>query len=374
MELYLYVRHFPAEGDRLHDGIVKAVHGLATGLVAVGAKVTILCESSAIADSSHQTDAGYRIECFANPIQHRPAFRLSESLKFYIANLPHRSRVILNGILHPSIYAMAQLCQQCGVPYIVAPHDVYSPEMFRKNPHLKWVYWYLFEKRTLQQAKAVQLLDLRQEKWLLRLGIQTPCFEIPNGFSPADILPDDSLRWNTQATPRILFFGRLDAHHKGLDRLLDAFRKVVKLTDAQLTLQGPDQGDRTRLQKRARSMVAKNQVIFLEPEYEKSPTAAIAPYDIFCLPSRYEGFGLSALEAMLAGRVLLVSQSAGIAPHVQMSGCGLVVKPEVTAIKSGLLELLQRRGEWRSMGLRGRQYALEQLNWQRIGAKALRQY
>ena len=40
-------------------------------------------------------------------------------------------------------------------------------------------------------------------------------------------------------------------------------------------------------------------------------------HDLFVLPSRFEGFGLSALEAMLAARPVLVSDVAGLAPHIR---------------------------------------------------------
>ena len=77
---------------------------------------------------------------------------------------------------------------------------------------------------------------------------------------------------------------------------------------------------------------------------------------------------------MLAGRVLLVSEVAGIAPHVQASGCGVIVAPTVAAIRQGLVELLERRSEWKEMGLKGREYALEHLRWNNIAFAALQQY
>lgn len=77
---------------------------------------------------------------------------------------------------------------------------------------------------------------------------------------------------------------------------------------------------------------------------------------------------------MLAGRVLLISEVAGIAPHVKASGCGIVVALEVSSIKAGLMELLQRRSEWKDMGLSGRRYALKHLDWKSIAPNALEQY
>jgi glycosyltransferase involved in cell wall biosynthesis len=92
------------------------------------------------------------------------------------------------------------------------------------------------------------------------------------------------------------------------------------------------------------------------------------------MPSRFEGFGLSALEAMLAARVLIVSRTAGIAPHIERSGCGIVVDPTPADLQRGFQLLLSRRQHWREMGLRGREYALEHLHWNRIAKRTLLQY
>ena len=77
---------------------------------------------------------------------------------------------------------------------------------------------------------------------------------------------------------------------------------------------------------------------------------------------------------MLAGRVLLVSEIAGIAPHVEKCGCGVIVTPGVSSIKSGLIELLKCRSEWQEMGLKGREYALNHLHWDKIATVALDNY
>jgi glycosyltransferase involved in cell wall biosynthesis len=76
----------------------------------------------------------------------------------------------------------------------------------------------------------------------------------------------------------------------------------------------------------------------------------------------------------LAGCVLLVSASAGIAEHVHASGCGLVVQPTVKSIQEGLNRLLSCRDRWPEMGRRGQQYALDHLPWRTIARQALSEY
>lgn len=375
IHIYTYQRHFPQKGNILKGGVAKAMNGLASGLVECGAKVTVLSESSHSENTEFKNQADYTIKCFANPIQGRPSFSISPDLKKFIrSNINSDNLVLLNGILHPSIYSMSRTLKKYSIPYIAVPHDVYHPSMFRKNTHLKWPYWYLLEKKMLNQAEGIQVLDMNQAKWLRRLGINTPIFESPNGFLDSDVPSDSLLQWGINEPFKIFYFGRIDVPHKGLDILLDGFAQSLDFLDAQLTFQGPNGDGKKNLEKQASELLAAKKVSFLKPEYNKPSSEVIAKYDIFCLPSRFEGFGLSALEAMLAARVLLVSEETGIARYVKESDCGVIVKPNASAIKSGLIELYQRRSDWKEMGLRGRRYVLKNLSWQKIAFNTFKQY
>ncbi|PZV15451.1 MAG: group 1 glycosyl transferase [Pseudanabaena sp.] len=374
MRVYLYLKHFPSDGRGFNEGTSKAVHGLASGLAACGVDATVICEGAS-EDTLYQAQAGYQIASFASKST-KPSLKLSLNIEQYIATIStsEQSLFILNGIFHRSVYALSRLLIKHSIPYIVAPHDPYHPTIFHKNAYLKWLYWYILERRMLSQARAIQVLDKRHDEWLRRLKVLTDVVEVPNGFSIADVHPESHLSWSIDREPKLLFLGRLDAYNKGLDILLDAFAEFSAVLGCKLTIQGPDWGDRATLEAQTTRLKLSDKVTFLEPDYNLSSSSIIANYDIFCITSRFEGFSLSALEAMLAGRVLLVSEVAGIAPHVQSSGCGIVVKPESSSIKAGLTSLVQQRSQWKEMGIRGRQYVLENLDWKSIASYALEQY
>ncbi len=333
--------------------------------------MTILCERKI--KSSFKSDNGCQIECFQNPIE-LPSFKISPDLESYFLNaVSDDSIVIINGTFHPSVYSISRLLKKHGIQYIAAPLDIYHPSMLRKNYFLKCLYWHLFEKEILKDAKAIQLYEINHSKWLQRLGVQSDFIEVPGGFLDDKACPASLLKWELRP-PKLFFFGRVDIYHKGLDLLLKAFSEISQSIEISLTIQGPNEKGKKKLKSEKRRLAPKGEVHFLDPDYDRSPPSIIADYDIFCLPSRFEGFGLSALEAMLAGRVLLVSEEAGIAPHVKKSGCGVVVPSEVPCIKAGLLQLLECRSEWKEMGLKGREYAIKNLNWHKIAESTLKQY
>ncbi|MEL6937457.1 MAG: glycosyltransferase [Cyanobacteria bacterium J06607_17] len=377
MRVYLYLRNFPPFGNDFNNryaGLIKSVHGLASGLYAAGADVTILSEALPDEDTVYHSPAGYTIRSYAQPTQHRPTFKVSPNLQQFIkVSITPSDLVILNGILHPTIYALSRILKRKNISYIVAPHDPYTPDFFRRSRHLKLPYWYLLERPMLQQAKAVQVLDMRHRHWIEKLHVKTPVIETPNGFHPEDE-HFESVTWQPEAKIKLMFLGRFDAYNKGLDLLIDAVAQLVLSVPMSLTFQGSTGDDRATLEAKVANLGLQQTVSFRDPDYSQSPSQLIQNYDIFCLPSRFEGFSLAALEAMLASRVVLVSEIAGVAPHVLKSDCGVVVKPTIEAIKSGLQTLIERRTEWPTMGAQGHRYVVEQLSWRNIATTALSQY
>ena len=373
MNFYLYLKHFPGDGGPLRVGTSKAVHGLASGLAACGAQVSVLCEGRERV--SRTAPAGYRVECFQNAGAYR-SFRVTQQLQEFLQDKVDRaSLIILNGIFHPAVFGVSRLVQRLGIPYVMAPHGAYDRPLFQRNAHLKWPYWFACEKPALRKALAIQVLDGRQDEWTLRRGINTPSVEVPNGFAAEDVYPESFLHWRAHGRVRLLYWGRMHIQQKGLDALLDAVAALAPSTQMELTLQGPDwHGEKQLLMRRAARLGLDGSARFLDPDFDTPPPRVMSDYDILCMPSRYEGFGLAALEGMLAGRPLLVSEPSGIARHVRASGCGVVVKPEKQAIERGLVELMDRRSEWRDLGRRGREYALQSLNWKAIAHTALERY
>jgi glycosyltransferase involved in cell wall biosynthesis len=376
MSIYLYAKTFPPHQNPVHNGVIKAVHGLATGLAAEGGTIYLLSEDRQ--QATIQTEFGYTHYCFANT-NPNPTLKLAPDLTTFVkTHITPEDLVILNGGFHLSVYALAKLLRSRGIPYVMAPHLTYDRSMFAKSYWRKSLYWQLCERPLLQQAKAVQVLNQSQAVWLRQRGITTPVIEVQNGFAAADRLPlVPPWRSSPTAPVRLLFFGRLSRYIKGLDLLIEAFSQLCnqpQLPALELSLQGADAGDAAQLFQTAWDFGVSDRVHFLHPNYVVAPPELIAAHDILCLTSRSEGFGLAALEGMLAGRILLVSETAGIADHVRASGCGIVVKPTVQSIQAGLQSLLQRRDEWAAMGGRGRQYALEHLPWRKIAQQALPQY
>ncbi len=162
---------------------------------------------------------------------------------------------------------------------------------------------------------------------------------IHNGIAPKG--PDvDAADWPTTRR-KVLFVGRLDPQ-KGLDILLDAVRDIP---------------DRIAIRVVGRAVVgddarpaSSDDVEYLGWLDAGSVTRQMRACDVLVIPSRWEGFGLVALEAMRVGKPVIASTVGGL-PEIVLDGVtGRLVPPaDPGAIRDALLGIeddeLLRMGE-----------------------------
>jgi len=99
---------------------------------------------------------------------------------------------------------------------------------------------------------------------------------------------------------------------KGQDVLIDAMPEVIKKIPNAILLVVGDGPDRMSLELRAKSLKLENNILWLG---QKDPDEVFQLYsvmDVVAAPSRFEGFGLSAAEAMGAGCSVVCSRVDGL--------------------------------------------------------------
>jgi glycosyltransferase involved in cell wall biosynthesis len=156
--------------------------------------------------------------------------------------------------------------------------------------------------------------------------------------------------------PEVVFLGRVQVHAKGIDLLLNAFAKIASNCDANLVLAG-DGPDVAALRELVTSLSLGNRVRMIPwvPDTEKA--AVLGAAQIVALPSRYETFGLVALEAMALGRPV-VGFGIPALREIVPSDCGTLVEPfDADAFGDALLALLSDPKLCESMGERGQEHA-----------------
>ena len=164
-----------------------------------------------------------------------------------------------------------------------------------------------------------------------------------------------------QGTVLVGFVGRLAAQ-KGVDVLLDA----LALTDGRVRLilvgDGPE---RAALQERAGDSSLAGRVHFLG--HRDDVPELLRGLDAVVMPSRWEGFGLAAVEAMASGVPVIASAVDGLREVVVNGVTGRLVSPgDPAALARCLGELADEPDRYRAWGEVARTRAFEHFGSERM--------
>jgi glycosyltransferase involved in cell wall biosynthesis len=109
-----------------------------------------------------------------------------------------------------------------------------------------------------------------------------------------------------------------------LDFLVKAFA-MLNDENAVLVLVGEDMGFRKTLEKLVSDLGIKDKVIFTGGLYGQEKLEALVDADVAAFPSRAEqGLPFAALEAIMCGTPIIVTDGTGAAEDVKKMGAGLV--------------------------------------------------
>lgn len=190
--------------------------------------------------------------------------------------------------------------------------------------------------------------------------------DIAHGVTPAPRQGD---------TIEILFVGRLE-ERKGIDVLLAAAELVLpQAAEARFvivgddSLPGPDGATyRAAFERRHRDDALAGAVTFLGKIGDAELLARYAAADIFVCPSRFESFGLIALEAMIFARPVIAGQAGGLAEIIADGATGLLVPPgDAAALAAAILRLVREPALRQRLGNAGRAAYLQRFTARRMG-------
>lgn len=131
---------------------------------------------------------------------------------------------------------------------------------------------------------------------------------------------------------------------KNFETLVRAFSRIADSWDGLLVLVGEDQGSLQSIKAAAKSSGVSDRLVLKSSISCDELTGLYLNSEIVICPSLYEGFGITLLEGMAAGKPVIAS---GIPPHREVAGnAALLIDPgeeEISGFAQAILELLNNR-------------------------------
>lgn len=226
------------------------------------------------------------------------------------------------------------------IPYILQAHGSVLP--FFEKQLLKQAFDKMWGNKIFQNASKCIALTKTELDQYIKMGVpEEKIVIIPNGLDLFQFsnLPEKGIfrkKYGISDNEQIiLFLGRIHKI-KGIDLLIDAYSQVLKdLPHASLVIAGPDDGYLSTIKEQIQRLNLNTKALITGPLYGRNKLEAYVDADVYVLPSRYDAFPNTVLEAWACGTPVVVATGCLIADLVEKAGC--VTLLEANEIKFAIL-------------------------------------
>ncbi|GAB42538.1 putative glucosyltransferase [Gordonia terrae NBRC 100016] len=176
-------------------------------------------------------------------------------------------------------------------------------------------------------------------------------------------------RSRTGGPAELLFAGRLE-YEKGVQDLLAALPRIRRSHPGTTLTVAGDGTQRDWLMEQARKHRVSKAVTFVGPVDHGELVTLMRRCDAIVLPSRYEPFGIVALEAAATGAPLIVSTAGGLGEAVREPDTGLTFAPaDVAGLAAAVRATLSDPGAAAQRALRARARLTAEFSWAEVAER-----
>jgi glycosyltransferase involved in cell wall biosynthesis len=351
------VRYHPRAlvGD---GGMTGAVRAWSAALVRAGASVTVAYEHGV--EPPLSTD-GVRWA----PVRHKggSAAKVPTGLG---AVLRQADLLVLHSGWTLYNVRAASVARRLGVPYLLEPRGAYDPHIVRRKRFLKKAWWISMERELVSRARAIHVFFEPERAHLQALGYTGEVVVASNGA-----YPPNGTTWDGGSGGYVLWLGRFDPEHKGLDLLLEGLRVLPPDDRPHLRVQGPDWRGKKGLVRRMVSRLGLERWVTVgEAAYGHDKRALLSRARGFVYPSRWDACPNSVLEAVSIGLPTLVTPYP-LGRYLAVREGALLAEPTPGSLADGLRRLVAPDAS--EAGRMGSQLVAEELSWDRVARSWLEQ-
>ncbi len=311
--------------------------------------------------------------CIYLPCSRWP-FKLSSEMVSYISTINSNKTVAhLHMVNVPQLYVLARCLRKYNIKYVISPHGGFSENSLKRSRIKKLIFYFFFQKYINKHAEKLIALTTREKLEFERFGIPPSKIEvIPNGL----LFEEPILKWKQISSDEelsVIFIGRLDYWHKGLDLLFSAFALLPERYSGKrvfLDIIGPDWSGGAKIaENTVKKLGIEKRVRFHGAVFGEEKLKKLKAASVFVLASRNEGMPVSILEAFKQGVPVVISKETNISEEAERLGACVFVDLNSKAVATGLDFLLSSSDRRERMAFCAYQYAKDTFSSDQIAFK-----
>lgn len=313
----------------------------------------------------------------------KPSTRIyTYSLGFFrwlLANMHRFDLVHVHGLFSFPPVAAGYLALWYKKPLIVRPFGVLNRYgLEHRRPLAKRMSIALVEGPLLRRASVTQFTAMAELEQAREAGLEHRGVVLPLGLAtepPGDPQLMRARFPRLAAGPVLLSLSRLD-RAKNLEALLAGFAVISRRRpEASLLICGAGAPDyRTEIEELSRRLGLGESVIWAGDVRDSMKASAFAVADLFVLPSFSENFGISVVEAMAAGKPVVVTRGLPMHELIAERGAGLVAGTDPGSLAEALERALDGRLDLKRAGIAANGLVEAEYSLSAFGARLVELY
>jgi len=275
--------------------------------------------------------------------------------------------VHMHSVFLPKQSVMARLLIKYRIPYIITPNGGLDSQRGKLK---KFIYRLLIERQRFKSAAAITVVTPGEEETIRQFvpNYQGIIRFITNPFDNSQLLEQ---QWKGNInSKRIVFLGRLDVLHKGIDILLEIARLVPSL---EFHLYGNEDPKTRKWLQRIRASCPPN-VHFHSPVFGINKVKVLTEASLYIQTSRWEGFPLSIIEAMYIGLPCVISSLPNFSTLFNQYNLGGILDNDPYKASLQLTRLLDDPEKLWQWSKRAQSFAQDHFNPRKVALEYLKLY
>lgn len=239
----------------------------------------------------------------------------------------------IHGVWMYQQYIGSQLALKGRKPFLITPHGMFEPWLWKQGYVKKKLYFEFFTKKPFSKAKVIHAITEQERENLYKILPNNSRIEvIPNLIETKNLLKIDLENFEKEEK-FILFLGRIHPK-KGIDLLINAFNRL-KDKDIKLKIAGPENSYTKELKKLANSLGISSRVEFLGKIIGKEKFLLYKNAHVFVAPSHSEVIGMVNLEAAIMSTPVITTWQTGLYTEWNNEG-GILINPNINELENAL--------------------------------------
>jgi glycosyltransferase involved in cell wall biosynthesis len=261
-------------------------------------------------------------------------------------------------------------------PYIVTIHSGLTIDRIKQSNYLlKILYHKLFQKKIFDRANGIQALTREEISDISIMTQNKNIFFVSNGID-LDHYRIEPKKYFTDVVEKITFayLGRFGVE-KNISNLILAISELPEnyLKKIECHLIGPIDKKADQLKKIIKKLKLEKTVIFVGPMYEKEKKEKLSSLDFYVHPATSDVVSIAVMEALACGLPCVISRTSQVSYYYN-SNAFLMTEPLIEEIKKSLIEMIDKKDEWKEMSSNALELVKDVFNWDASVNKLIIEY